>query len=189
MWRSIVCLALLPLSGTALAEFDYNFVQGSYGQMEFDDFDVDGDVLEFGGSFALTEQLHAFGGYSTADFDGGVDFNSFEAGLGFNMPLSETVDLVASLAYVSMEVDVSGLGSADDNGYGLGVGLRAMASPTFELSGGIEYVDLGGDSDGDTAFGGGFLYHFTDAFAVGLSGAWGDDTSTYALNGRFSFGE
>jgi hypothetical protein len=132
----------------------------------------------------LSDQFHVFGSFETADFDGGVDMTGFQAGIGFNTPISDAVDLVASLAYVNSEVEVPGF-SFDDNGYGLGLGLRAMASPAVELNGGISYADLG---DG-TAFGGGFLYHFSDSIAVGFSGSWGEDTSTYALNGRFSFGQ
>jgi hypothetical protein len=64
-----------------------------------------------------------------------------------------------------------------------------MMTQAIELDGGISYVDLGGDSDGETSFGAGFLYHFSDAFALGLSGDWGEDISTYQLNGRFSFGQ
>lgn len=188
MWRSISCLALLSLSGAALADFDYTFVEASYGQTEFDDFDVDGDAIGVGGSFAVTDSLHLFGGYSTADFDGGVDSNSFQAGVGYRVGLSDAVDVVGSLAYVTSEVEFAGV-SVDDNGYGLGLGVRGMATPTLELTGGVSYLDVGDLSDGDTSFGGGFLYHFTDAFALGLSASWGEDTSTYALNGRFSFSE
>jgi hypothetical protein len=190
MWRSLVILALVPMSGAAFAEgFDYSFVEGYYGQVEFDDFGVDGDGIGIGGSFAVNDSFHVFGGYETGDFDFGVDINRLQAGLGYNMPLSDAVDVVASLSYVSIEADISGVGSADENGYGLGVGLRAMVSPAVELNGGLAYKDYGDSFDGETELGAGFLYHFSDAFAVGLSGEWGEDLSTYALNGRFSFGQ
>jgi hypothetical protein len=191
MWRSMAFLAAFSVSGAAFAEgFDYNYLDASYGQVEIDagGSDVDGDGFGIGGSFALTDSFHVFGGYDTADFDFGIDATDLELGVGYNMPMSDTVDFIASLSYLWTEVD-TGFGSVDDNGFGLGVGLRAMASPAFELNGGVSYVDYGSGSDGDTAFGGGFLYHFSDAFAVGLSGEWGDDISTYALNGRFSFGQ
>lgn len=191
MWRSMMVLALIPLSGAALAEdFDYSFVQGSYGQVDFDGLG-DGDGLGIAGSMAVSDRFHVFGGYETGEIDidvGGfsfdADFDGFEAGLGFNTPVSDTVDLVATLSYLSLDIE-----GVDEDGYGLGVGLRAMASPTVELNGGINYADLGGSDSGDTSFGAGFLYHFTDTFAVGLGGDWGDDVSSYALNGRFSFGQ
>ncbi|HET6628668.1 MAG TPA: outer membrane beta-barrel protein [Woeseiaceae bacterium] len=188
MWRSLMFLAAFSISGAAYAEgFDYSFIEGSYGQVQFDDLDVDGDGLSIGGSYAVSDNFHVFGGYETGDFDFGVDLNTMQAGVGYNMPVSDAVDVVASLAYVNMEVEAAGLGSVDDNGYEMGVGLRAMASPQFELSGEISYLDLGDGSD--TGFGAGFLYHFSESFAAGLSGDWNEDFSTYALNGRFSFGQ
>jgi hypothetical protein len=192
MWRSLMVLALVPLSGAAVAEgFDYSFVEGSYSQIDVDGLG-DGDGFGVGGSYAFTDSFHAFGSLESGEVDVdlgtlgsiGVDVDTMKAGVGFNTPLAESVDLVASASYLSM--DLSGF---DDSGYEVGVGLRAMASPAFELSGGIDYADVGDIMDGETSFSAGFLYHFSDAVAVGAGGSWGDDISTYALNGRFSFGQ
>jgi hypothetical protein len=181
-------LGLFVFSATAVAEdLNYTFIQGSYGQMEVDDVDVDGDGFGIEGSVALTDRFHLFGGYTTADMDFGVDLNQLEAGVGFNSPIAETVDLIASLAYVSAEVEVPGFGSIDDSGYGLGLGLRAMVTPVLEVNGDIQYVDFGDGGD-DTGFGAGFLYSFTERFAAGLSGDWSDDFSSYQLNARMLFG-
>jgi hypothetical protein len=192
MWRSLMVLALVPWSGAAVAEgFDYSFVEGSYSQIDVDGLG-DGDGLGVNGSYAFTDSFHAFGSFESGEIDVdlgalgsvGVDVDRMQAGVGFNTPLSESIDLVASASYLSM--DLSGF---DDSGYEVGVGLRAMASPVFELSGGIDYADVGDILDGETSFNAGFLYHFSDAVAVGAGGSWGDDMSTYALNGRFSFGQ
>jgi opacity protein-like surface antigen len=181
-------LALFVFSATAAAEdLKYNFIQGSYGQIEVEDVDADGDGFGIEGSVALTDRFHLFGGYTTADMDFGVDLNQLEAGVGFNSPIAETVDLIASLAYVSAEVEVPGFGSIDDSGYGLGLGLRAMVTPVLEVNGDIQYVDFGDGGD-DTGFGAGFLYSFTERFAAGLSGDWSDDFSSYQLNARMLFG-
>jgi hypothetical protein len=184
----LLFVALFGFSATAAAEgISYNFIQGSYGQVEVDDVDVDGDGFGVEGSVALTERFHLFGGYTTADMDFGIDLNQLEAGLGFNSPLSDTVDLIASVAYVSAEVDAAGFGSVDDSGFGLGIGVRGMLTPAFEANGEIQYVDFGDGGD-DTGFGAGFLYSFTDQFAAGASGDWSDDFSSYQLNARFLFG-
>jgi hypothetical protein len=181
-------LSLFALSATAAADdLSYSFVQASYGQIEVDDVDVDGDGFGIEGSVALSDSFHLFGGYTTADMDFGVDLNQLEAGVGYNTPISEMVDLIASLSYVSAEVEAAGFGSADESGYGLGVGLRAMLSPAFEVNGDIQYVDFGNGGD-DTGFGAGFLYSFTEQFSAGLSGDWSDDFSSYQLNARMLFG-
>ena len=181
-------LSLVASSAAAVADGpDYSYIQGSYGQIEFDDIDVDGDGFGIAGSAALTERFHLFGGYTTADLGSGIDLNQLEAGVGLNHPVSDTMDMVLSLAYVSAEVDAGGLGSADDSGYGLGIGLRGMLTPVFEVNGELQYVDFGDGGD-DTGFGAGFLYSFTDQFAAGASGDWSDDFTTYQLNARFRFG-
>lgn len=188
MKRTCLFAALMSLSAGAAAEgLDYSYIQGSYSQVDFDDIGIDGDGFGIAGSFALTDQFAIFGGYDSADLDFGIDFTQFEVGGLFRLPLSGTLDLVTSLSYVSMEVDVPGFGSADDDGFGVGVGLRALASPRVELSGGVSYVDLN-DSGSDTSFGAGLRYHFTDAVSVGLTGSWGDDVSSYGISGRLSFG-
>ena len=181
-------LSLLASSATAAADGpDYSYIQGSYGQVEIDDVDVDGDGFGVSGSAALTEHFHLFGGYTTADMGSGVDLNQLEAGVGYNHPVSDTIDVVLSLAYLSAEVDVAGLGSADDSGYGMGIGLRGMLTPEFEVNGELQYVDFGDGGD-DTGFGAGFLYNFTQQFAAGASGDWTGDVSSYQLNARFLFG-
>lgn len=193
MWRSLMILTLVPLSGTALAEdFDYSFIEGSYSQIDFDGVG-DGDGLGVAGSYALTDAFHLFGSFESGEVDVdvpdvgsfGVDIDRMRGGVGFNTPLSDQVDLIATAALVSM--DLSGV--IDDSGYEAGVGLRAMAGQAIEISGGINYADVGDILDGETSLDAGFLYHFSDAVAVGVGGTWGDEMSMYALNGRFSFGQ
>ena len=181
-------MSLLASSAAAVADGPgYSYIQGSYGQIEVDDVDVDGDGFGVAGSAALTEHFHLFGGYSTADMGSGVDVNQLEAGVGYNHPVSDTVDVVLSLAYLSAEVDLPGPLSIDDSGYGLGVGLRGMLTPALEVNGELQFVDFGDGGD-DTGFGAGFLYNFTEQFAAGASGDWTGDISTYQLNARFLFG-
>jgi hypothetical protein len=185
-------LALLPLSGAALADFDYSFVEGSYTQIDIDELG-DGDGFGFGGSYGLTDGVYLFGNFESGEVEVDlgaplgsldVDVDRFKVGFGFHAPLSDSVDLVASAAYLDVDLSV-----IDDTGYEAGVGLRGMASPALELFGGISYADAGDIIDGETSFSAGFLYYFSDAFAMGVGGSFGDDMSTYALNGRVSFGE
>jgi len=189
MLRSSLLALLLAFSAAANAEgFDYNYFELGYGILEFDDIDVDGDGFGLAGSYAINPDIHVFAAYEDAGLDFGVDATQFAAGIGYNTELSPTVDAVARLSYQYAEIDVPGFGSVDDNGFGLGVGLRFAASDVLELDAGIDYVDFGDGGD-DTSFGVGGLYSFSDAFDLGLSGSWSDDTSSYVLSGRFYFGE
>lgn len=190
MLRSIFAvIAFLGFSVSASAQgFNYNYVAVGYSQVDFDDADVDGDGFGIEGSYALNENVHLFGGYSQADFDFGIDLDSFSAGVGYNTAISQTIDFVGRLSYEYIEVSASGLGSEDDNGFGLGIGLRAKASESIELNAGIQYVDLS-DSGDNTAFGIGGIFALTDTIDIGLSGDWDDDITSYTLFGRFNFGK
>jgi hypothetical protein len=188
MRRSCVFAALLSLPAATVAEgLDYSFVQGSYTQVEFDDIDADGDGFGIAGSFAIGDRFAVIAGYEVADYDFDIESTGFEIGGQFHAPLSDRVDFVSTLSYVSLEVDVPGFGSVDDDGFGVGVGLRGMASPRVELNGGVSYVDFSDGGD-DTSFGAGIRYNFTDAVSAGLDGNWGDDASAYGISGRIAFG-
>lgn len=188
MLRSILVLLLVAFSVPAAAkDFDYNYFQLGYGNVEYDDVNVDGDGFSLAGSYSLNEDFHVFAGYEAAGLDFGIDATNLGAGLGWHTTLSPVVDLVATVAYQYVELDASGVGSVDDNGLALGVGLRYAASELLELNAGINYVDFS-DSGGDTGIGIGGLYSFTDAFALGLGASWSDDASSYTLSGRFYFG-
>jgi len=187
MKRSIVLFALLAAPGFAFADdFNYTYLQISYGNVDLDGVSVDGDGLGIDGSFGITENLNIVGGYQTADFDSLVDADEWFIGLGVHTPISETLDVVGSVSYIDVEIDVLGFPVAADDGFGLSVGLRAAVTSKVEVDAGISYVDLS-DSGDDTGFGAGVLYNFTEMFSVGLSGDWDDDVSIYSLSGRLYF--
>lgn len=189
MFRSSLVLLILTFSASVNAQgFDYNYLQLSYGNVEFDNINVDGDGLGLSGSYALNPDWHVFAGYEAAGLDFGIDATTFGAGVGYNTEMSPTIDMFARLSYQYVELDAPGISGADDSGLGLGVGLRFAASEELELSGGINYVDFGDGGD-DTGFSAGLLYSFTEAFSLGLGGSWSDDASSYTISGRFYFGE
>jgi len=189
MLRSTLLIGLLAFSAAAVAEdFDYSWLSLSYGMVDFDEIDVDGDGFGLDGSYALNDDFHVFGEYQAVDLDFGVDATTFSAGVGYNTEMSPAVDAFARLSYEYVEVDMPVFGSDDETGFGFGVGLRFAAGPDVELDAGIDYVDYGSGGD-DTALSLGGLYNFTPAFALGLAGSWGDDVSSYSLSGRFYFGQ
>ncbi len=187
MKRSIPVLLLLALSAHASAEgFDYSYLQLNYTNLDFDSINADGDGIGLSGSYALDPNWHVFGEYQTADLDFSVDSAKIVAGAGYNTAISPLLDIYARLSYQSIDLDVPGPGGFDDNGYGLGIGVRYEANQEIELNAGIDYVDFGGSYD-DTNISIGGLYNFSDAFALGFGGSWGDETSSYTLSGRIYF--
>lgn len=187
MRATITALLLATASVAAAEDFSYDYFNLGYGVVEFDDLDVDGDAISIDGAFAVADNYHLFAMYEMGDFDFDIESTSYNLGIGYNTPVSETLDLVARLSYEYVEVDAPLVQSVDDNGFGLGVGLRFAANEQLELNAGLDYVDLS-DSGDDTAFNAAALYNFNEVFSVTLRGDWTDDVSTYTLGGRFYFG-
>jgi opacity protein-like surface antigen len=184
MLRSIALLVLTLGSTTVLADgFSYSFIGAGYARAEV--VDETGDGFGIGGSAALGDNWHIFAGYQSLGFDFDIDLSALSAGVGFNTPISEKIDVVAQVAYLYAEADTP-LGSVDDNGYGVSVGLRAWVSERVELDGSIAYSDFG-DGGNDTSFGAGVQFYFTEQFSVGLGLGFADDVDTYTLGGRFYF--
>lgn len=188
MKYSGMVLMILGLTSAALADdFDYNFVSGSYGQIDIDDLNVDGDVYGLGLSIGIAENIHMFADYQGSDLDFGLDVSEWSAGIGYNTPISDVMDVVAQLSYEYVDLDAPGIGGFDDDGYGLFVGLRAAMSESVEIEAGISYIDLN-DSGDNTTFDAGFLFNVSETIALGVNGSWDDDVSIYRLTGRVYFG-
>ena len=140
MSRSFAVLTALLLASPVMADgLSYNFIEGAYARVELDDdiVDVDGDGFGIGGSFEINENFFGFAGYSSAEFDFGVDLNQLDAGIGYHTGISANTDFVATLAYVRAEVDAGLFGSVDEDGWGASIGLRSMVSDRVELNGAI----------------------------------------------------
>lgn len=188
MARSFAAVLALLLAGTATAQdrdLDYSYLEASYANADYDRFRGDGDGFGIAASLELTDNIHVFGGYSGADVASNIDTDGWHAGIGINVPLGDLLDAVVGLSYQSTDLGLPGGGSLNDDGFGLRAGIRALANEWIELNGGLTYVDL--DSGKDTQLDAGFLVNIADAFAVGVSGKWGDNLKIWSLNGRLYF--
>lgn len=189
MFRFMSIAMLAMCAAPALAdELSYNYIDLGYQAVEIDlggGFDVDGDGFAIGGSFEGGESWHIFAGYGSTNFDFGVDLNELAIGAGYHTPISDTVDFVGELAYVTVEVEVPAGFSTDEDGIGASIGLRGMMSDVVELSGSIDYVDLGGD--GETSFDANAWFNMSPAFALGINAGFGDDVTTYGVGVRWYF--
>lgn len=190
MFRKILGVSLVLLATPALAgDLSYDFLGLGYQRVELDapGSNVDGDGFGINGSFEVADTWFVAAGYSTIDFDFGVDVDQLALGFGHFMPLSPRTDVVATLSYLRADVSASGFGSGNDDGFGVSVGVRSMLSDQLELDGSITYSDFsdGGDT---TSFGAGVLYSFTNTIAVGLDISLDDDVTAYGLGARYYFG-
>lgn len=185
MRRSVIAAAVLAVTAGPVAaeEFSYSFVSAGYSTVDVDG--ADGDGLGVTGSYAIADNWHIVAGYQGLGYDFDVDFSTLSAGIGYNTPVTDAIDIVAQVSYLYASVDTP-LGDDNESGYGLGVGVRAHASEAVELNGSINYADIG-DGSGETSLGAGFLFNFTETFAAGVAGSWGDDVSGYSAVARFYF--
>lgn len=187
MRRSIWLIGLVTMPLAVRADgFDYTFVEGGLLNTEIDAglLDVEGDGFGLGGSFVIADNIHILASYSDEDYDFGIDGNSLSIGAGFNTGLSQDLDLVAHLSYVSAEVN-AGAVSLDEDGYSLGAGIRARTGNSIELEAGLDYVDL---DESDTVLRVGGRYYFNDSFAVGASFADTDGGLSWMIGLRAEFG-
>lgn len=188
MLRSLLITLLLAFSVSANAEgFNYDYVSLGYGTADLDGVSDSGDGLVFGASLGLTDNVHIFAGLDDADVSSNVGVSRWNAGVGYNTSMSDTVDLFGRLSYEAIDFDTP-LGNADDNGFGASVGARFRAGNQIEVNAAINYVDYSDFGD-DTGFELGVLYDFTSNWSAGLSGEWSDDVKTYSIGARYFFGK
>ena len=130
MLRSTLLIILFAFSGSVYADgFSYNSVTASYGQIDFDDLNADGDILSINGSAAIGESFFVFGGFGMADISDNVvsaDVDSWDVGIGYHMPMSDSVD------FVSSSIDMSTLHPpATDNVQSKAVRYLITVEPPF----------------------------------------------------------
>lgn len=176
-------MALGFVPGMASAKMNYSFIEGGYVNTEIDTgpSDVDGDGIGIAGSWGFAEQFHAFGSYTTQDFDFGIDLDLLRLGAGFNIELSPMIDFVATAAYVDASID----GGGDENGYELGAGVRSQLGERFQLDGGVAYTDYG--SSDDTSLRIDARYFVMETLALGAGAEFGDDVTTWKVGVRWEF--
>ena len=178
MYKRLVLFAAAALvSGHALADMNYNYVQGSVigSEIRGGGDSNSGNGFGLNGSAALggTNLIFFFDVNRTKYTETGasIKFTPTDFGVGYHAPISDTVDFIGGVSYERFKLGASasgvGSGSTTEKGWGLGVGLRGMIGDKMQWDGGIKYRDVG-DLQGILGISVGGRYYFTPAFAVGL---------------------
>lgn len=184
---ALASLAASPAFADAL---DYNYLQFGYVTTELEDefVSVNGNGYSLEGSASINDNFHVFAGYGAIDFDFDVDTTEWELGLGYSRAVGEKTDLVATLGYVSAEVDMPFFGRLDDDGYSVGLGIRSMVTDRLELEGKVDYVDLS-DSGSDTVVTVQLGYELTHTLLLGGGVTSVDGDNAYHVGLRVYFGK
>jgi hypothetical protein len=181
-------------------DFSYNYAQLGYVMQDWDGaFDV--DAIDAQLSMAIDEHLFLRGQFQVFDGDFDVGFVDADtdgwllgAGVGFNTPLADDLDLVVTgdLVHIKYENDgyrVFGVRVAnvddDDTGIRLTGGVRMRATQELELAGGLYLNDVGPQDD--IGLFGDALLHLNDQFDVGAGVKLGGDLTEFGVFGRYNF--
>lgn len=172
-------LAATLLAGASAAasagDLSYAYLEAGYARSDRDALD-NGNGFGVRGSGAITDSFHFFGGYERTDHDD-FDLADWRAGIGYNLAVSDNVDLIARVSYEKADYDIIG----DGDGYGVEVGVRAALSPAFEASAGVRHRDI--DFDGQIAC---IAVVPTPPGCVFAAEADGSDTAFY-VGGQYKF--
>lgn len=196
-----VALLAIALAGPASAHEAprYTWLQAGYVDIEFDDVDglaLDGDGISVAGSVALSETVHVFADRLDGDIDvegdglGGLraDYTAVTAGIGFRFPVSDTVDVLARLAWVGAEVEVLDVDEEED-GHAISAGVRAMVTSRLEVNGFITRTDFGGGFGSETSVAAGAVYAVTPRLSAVAGVSLSDDVTEYSVGLRLHFGD
>lgn len=175
---AVSAIAAMGMAAPVMAsDMSYNILElGLYGESIDDpngDEGIDGSGITLNGSWAFTDGMFGFVGLSGTEYeyrnydDSDFTLGRMQLGIGFNMPLSDRLDLVSGISLQRVRLGDDFNNTLNERGYGLKAGLRGKAGERFEWTAGLDYVDLG-EGQHDTSWSAGFRYYFTRLFAMGL---------------------
>ena len=175
MNKSLLALALLTVSGTAMAQSpQWNKIEVSYldATVDVGASEPSFDGLGLSGSAVITDNWIVFTDCKTIDAEANganADLGFLSAGAGAFKRVTDTTDIYTTISVERL--DISGSATAlsvsdDDMGYGIGIGVRSMLIPLLEVGAKIDYVDID-DTDVFRAQANAF-YHFTKNLSAGI---------------------
>jgi len=202
-------LAAAPLSAVAAEGLSYTYVEGGWTQLQLDRNGapskpkLDGGYIR--GSFAIAEQVHVFGAYSTVSKPTTYDLGSYdvlvkqelnqpELGIGYHMPMSDRVDFTTDIAWLRINNEAKYEADGFDterfkehtNAARATLGVRGKPSPRTEAWLKAGYID-GSDMDGTWIGTLGGQVNFTKTWGVVGEIAGYRDVTQYSVGVRASF--
>jgi len=199
MKKTALFVAMI-LSTAAMADGPgYNYLQGSYTQLETDDVFSDFGLNEpkmtgtgFAASYGLNDNWFIAAGFNSIDddyYNAKLENDNKNIGVGYRLPVSATTDLVFSVDYLKVDFTVSADGDHDsfnDDGRAYGMGIRSMVAENFELSAAYSRVEMdeGEGSNNITVSG---QYYVSKNWSLGLAYTDGENTTANTVFARYNF--
>lgn len=136
-FRILSTAALLTASvGVQAGSFSYDYLEGSFGEID------EADVIYVGGAKSLDKQFGLIGSVGFADF-GSLDGMILRGGGLFHTPIQKDLDFVASVELVYVDYDID-----DDIGLAAAGGVRYAIQDNFQLEGKITITEVDPFEDG-----------------------------------------
>jgi len=180
------CALLLGVSAAAAQERDFGPLTYDYVIANLGLTALDNGGIELGGSVAVADRVHVFGGYQDWELGSGADRSILQLGAGYRWDLAPNLDLAARVALASSDLDRRQQLDLDDEGLIVSGLLRGWIADRVELSGELLLDDsLGSDVETVLEFGG--QYYVNDEFSVGGRIRVDEDETSLFLGGRFYF--
>ncbi len=209
--KKILLLAAALLLVTPLAAYadgpSYNDFYAGYSKSSINQLSGGKGYL-FGGSFEFYPSWFVTADYGHNSYNSGYQTGGFFAAsytlaVGAHLPISDSTDFVAMVAYANDHWKQGPTGnlfpgftiatSDTKSGYNLTTGIRAMVLDQLELNAFIGHNDVGLVShdhvNSETTGSVGAVYNFTDQFAMGLNYVRSNQQSAanWMLTGRWYF--
>lgn len=162
----LFALALGASAAATAADFNYNYVEGGFGEID------DGDVIFLNAAHDIQNNIGLVGGLFTGDTDYNVDVTGIEFGAQYHQALKSNLGFNAGLKILHVQVDLPSWARGDDSDTGLiaNAGLRFRVAPKIDLEGSLKLSSNDMIDDGLGAEVGGRFYldqHLS--FGVGLA--------------------
>jgi len=176
-------------------DFSYTYISLGFGSFDIEDFDDDSATLYGRASLGFLDFLYVFLDYEnqSTDFQN-TDTDLFGVGVGAHLDLSNRVDLIGELSWLTADVesDLANLDDSNDGWEGF-AGARFLALPVkdggLELNGGFRWIELEGAFSDDEigAWEAGARYHFGRLLSVGGTYQFLEDDAFVGADVRLSF--
>ncbi|MFQ3347530.1 MAG: hypothetical protein ACI8RT_001266, partial [Candidatus Azotimanducaceae bacterium] len=169
------------------SELSYSNVAVSY---------YDGDILDVGadgfgirGSIGFASSWFASLEYNAGELEGvDLDLDEIALDIGYHWGIGAKTDLVASIGYsrIELDVDVNNLQflSGSASGYDLNFGVRGKPVDQFEYGVFVTYYN-GGDFNSDFQLLGEARYHFSAPISAGVRYRNNDDFDYWGVDVRY----
>src|SRR5688500_9009464 len=85
---------LMPGLALSAEGLSHTYVEASYLNVDLDNVNAGGDGLGIKGSLAIAPKWHLVAGYDQVELDGNVDLNTWNIGVGYNMDLNDSTEVI-----------------------------------------------------------------------------------------------